>query len=738
MTAYTVKLKRSANAGGIPTTSDLALGELAVNTTDGKLFTKKSVNGTESIVTLGGSVWDASGTNIFATGKDLGLGVTSPLSVFHIKDDAARILFHNDNTGAAAGNGLLLGLGASNDANAYLMQQNNEHLHIGTNDTTRIFVKNDGKVGVNTETVVIGSRMDIHGGADATNIVGISGSDQTSEYLGLGVGGGKAIITAGNSASGNTDLAFRTSPGGNEEIQMILTDDGNLGIGLTNISGNGSITILAEEELKFAGSGGNTIYGSITADTNHYLRFKNNNGQERLTIAGNGAIGINETNPGNTLDINCGTQNNGVKLTSTDAGSYIQFADDSTTGETRCGAVGNDYKIDVNSGERLRIGSGGDVAIGGGSITSISGYTVLALNNATQGGAIELKRNDVSYGRLLQGSNAVILESRQSIPLEFGINGAKKAFLSSGGTFSVIGGGSDSLPAVSLNGSAASSSLIVTSGGNVAIGQTTATARFEVKGESDLSGTAYSYLYATNNGMRVTGHESALDLVSDYDGNHASSILLRANNVGFGFVHNKNSNILEINSFTASAANFHIHGSAGTNLSAYKKVAGFSKDGGIVFNGDTSAANALDDYEEGTFTPTISFGGTSTGITYGGNTGGSYTKIGRMVYVHIRIELTNKGTSTGAAVIPNLPFNAGNIQSGNSSVEAAQAIGGYQSDAFIAGMSSTTVSAAAWISVNTNDLNLVFNDYDSGDLENMSHSNFTNSSSFAIDFVYQV
>ena len=150
MTAYTVKLKRSANAGGIPTTSDLALGELAVNTTDGKLFTKKSVNGTESIVTLGGSVWDASGTNIFATGKDLGLGVTSPLSVFHIKDDAARILFHNDNTGAAASNGLLLGLGASHDATAYLMQQNDDHLHIGTNNLTRIYVKNSGNIGIGT------------------------------------------------------------------------------------------------------------------------------------------------------------------------------------------------------------------------------------------------------------------------------------------------------------------------------------------------------------------------------------------------------------------------------------------------------------------------------------------------------------------------------------------------------------------------------------------------------------
>ena len=49
----TVQLKRSATAGAIPSTSDLALGELALNTYDGKAYIKKSVGGTESIVELG-------------------------------------------------------------------------------------------------------------------------------------------------------------------------------------------------------------------------------------------------------------------------------------------------------------------------------------------------------------------------------------------------------------------------------------------------------------------------------------------------------------------------------------------------------------------------------------------------------------------------------------------------------------------------------------------------------------
>lgn len=50
--AQTVKLKRSAVASKVPLTTDLALGELAVNTYDGKLYMKKD-NGTESIVEIG-------------------------------------------------------------------------------------------------------------------------------------------------------------------------------------------------------------------------------------------------------------------------------------------------------------------------------------------------------------------------------------------------------------------------------------------------------------------------------------------------------------------------------------------------------------------------------------------------------------------------------------------------------------------------------------------------------------
>jgi hypothetical protein len=52
--ANTIKIKRSAVPGKVPTTGDLSLGELGLNTYDGKLFTKKSVSGVETIVELSG------------------------------------------------------------------------------------------------------------------------------------------------------------------------------------------------------------------------------------------------------------------------------------------------------------------------------------------------------------------------------------------------------------------------------------------------------------------------------------------------------------------------------------------------------------------------------------------------------------------------------------------------------------------------------------------------------------
>ena len=73
--------------------------------------------------------------------------------------------------------------------------------------------------------------------------------------------------------------------------------------------------------------------------------------------------------------------------------------------------------------------------------------------------------------------------------------------------------------------------------------------------------------------------------------------------------------------------------------------------GGITFNGDTATANALDDYEEGSFTPTL--GGTTT---YNG-AGGFYTKVGQVVSVQCFVNIASLNTpKNGNHYIQGLPF----------------------------------------------------------------------------------
>ena len=80
---------------------------------------------------------------------------------------------------------------------------------------------------------------------------------------------------------------------------------------------------------------------------------------------------------------------------------------------------------------------------------------------------------------------------------------------------------------------------------------------------------------------------------------------------------------------------------------------------GGVYLGGTGAANKLDDYEEGSFTPALDFGSGTTGITYNAASG-KYIKVGSLVTVWIYIALSNKGTSTGQASVSGLPFAINN------------------------------------------------------------------------------
>ena len=83
--------------------------------------------------------------------------------------------------------------------------------------------------------------------------------------------------------------------------------------------------------------------------------------------------------------------------------------------------------------------------------------------------------------------------------------------------------------------------------------------------------------------------------------------------------------------------------------------------GGGAFIGGTGTANKLDDYEEGNWTPRITFNGNTapSNIVYAASTQGVYTKVGRVVTINFHINLTNKGTGTNTPIWlsgSSLPF----------------------------------------------------------------------------------
>ncbi len=96
--------------------------------------------------------------------------------------------------------------------------------------------------------------------------------------------------------------------------------------------------------------------------------------------------------------------------------------------------------------------------------------------------------------------------------------------------------------------------------------------------------------------------------------------------------------------------------------------------GGGAFIGGTGAANKLNDYEEGTWSPALTTdgGGGNSGVTFGARYG-SYTKIGNQVTVHVYVDLDAVvAFGTGNAIISTLPFTS---TSSNSQYRSGVSIG---------------------------------------------------------------
>ena len=150
-----------------------------------------------------------------------------------------------------------------------------------------------------------------------------------------------------------------------------------------------------------------------------------------------------------------------------------------------------------------------------------------------------------------------------------------------------------------------------------------------------------------------------------------------------------------------------------------------------IYLGGTAAANNLDDYEEGTWTPTLKFNNGEVGITYAGAAGsvyrgGHYTKIGRVVTFSFRIILTSKGTSTGDATISGLPYDVGGLNGNYGS-----AMYSFANNFLIPLRPTITIDSSSSI------IRLRFVNSPNGNYGNITNSDFNNNSDIILTGVYQ-
>ena len=383
------------------------------------------------------------------------------------------------------------------------------------------------------------------------------------------------------------------------------------------------------------------IVASRSTTTNRDIRFFSRSNSESMRIDTAGNVAIGDTSAPDKLNV--GSTSNGFIairiLTSNTGNGEVRFGDSDSgnSGYIRYAHNGNHLIFARDGAEAMRVSTGGRLLIGT-TATSVHGDRLIEIGNTSRSGTYQAITTSTSgTGGIVfadsttndtGGYRGIIQYAHSSDSLQFSTAATERQRIDSSGRV-LIGSGAINAPKVNTGG-------IDISTHNIAI----------VFGGSGLSGTN---TVRTNNAPK--------------DGRIAAAHYANAEEpVGvIRVVSNSSENQLHWGggSSIINAATDHRFYTASNNTTTGGTERMRVTNNGLTFNGDTAAANALDDYEEGTWTPTITGLGNHTNNA--SNTWGKYTKVGNRVFITFRYSWTSRSTTNGGVVrLASLPFTAAN------------------------------------------------------------------------------
>ena len=261
--------------------------------------------------------------------------------------------------------------------------------------------------------------------------------------------GDGVIVTVGSTASADYALSIR-SDAGNTHV-LAAKADGNVGIGEASpdaplhITSNTPIIVFDESDASQEWRLGS--FGGV------FALYDSTDSAYRLAVDGDGNVGIGTTSPDKKLEV-AGTDVV-AKFTGTDANPpQIEFENSTGVQATIGLKSGHDFIIDT-AGEDVHIGPNassaganglmvaatGNVGIGTTSPNSYTGYTSLTLNNATNGGLIDLESNGTRVSTFLGTSSQTNIGTITSTPLVFISDNTERMRIGSTGKVSWSAGG---------------------------------------------------------------------------------------------------------------------------------------------------------------------------------------------------------------------------------------------------------------------------------------------------------